>query len=77
MLLMGGSVPLYIYLGVSALTVLENVFPMIPDTSAFYQSKSVRNHQIRARYASGELMIDLSRDYGISPQRVSQIIHGQ
>jgi len=34
-----------------------------------------RNHDIRTRYAQGEVMTDLGREYGISCQRVSQIVH--
>ncbi len=34
----------------------------------------MRNTQIRARYAQGEAISDLARDFDISPQRVFQII---
>ena len=35
-----------------------------------------RPEQIRQRYASGERLSDLAREYGISPQRVWQIVTG-
>lgn len=34
-----------------------------------------RNEQLRARVANGERISDLAREYGISPQRVDQIVH--
>ena len=37
--------------------------------------KSERNAQIRARYANGEALSDLAREFGLSPQRVYQIVH--
>jgi hypothetical protein len=45
--------------------------PVLPE----YLSKSERNEQIRARYASGESIADLAREYQISDQRVFQILH--
>ena len=39
--------------------------------------KSERNAEIIARHAAGEGLSDLARYYGLSPQRVSQIVRGQ
>jgi Mor family transcriptional regulator len=36
-----------------------------------------RNHIIRQRFADGEGLSDLAREYGISPQRVYQIVHNR
>jgi len=36
--------------------------------------KSRRNHRIRARYEAGEGLSELGRIYGISKQRVWQIV---
>ncbi|MFC1961359.1 sigma factor-like helix-turn-helix DNA-binding protein [Chloroflexota bacterium] len=36
-----------------------------------------RNIMIRARYAAGESQADLARDFGISYQRVHQIVTGK
>ena len=36
--------------------------------------KSRRNHHIRARYEAGEGLSELARGYGISKQRVWQIV---
>jgi len=38
-------------------------------------SKSQHNEQLRTRYAAGESIADLAREYEISDQRVFQIIH--
>ena len=36
-----------------------------------------RNIIIRARYAAGETQAQLARDFGLSPQRVHQIVHNR
>ena len=36
-----------------------------------------RNEIIRLRYAAGEHLSDLAREFDISPQRVYQIVHGK
>ena len=36
-----------------------------------------RNQQIRERHSAGETISDLAREFGISPQRVSQIVRGR
>jgi hypothetical protein len=36
-----------------------------------------RNKQIRARYANGEKLSRLADVFGLSPQRISQIIRGR
>ena len=38
-------------------------------------TKHQRNEDIRARYVAGEAVVDLARLFGISEQRVSQIVH--
>ena len=38
---------------------------------------SARNRAIRTRHAAGEHMSDLAREYGVSHQRISQIVHGR
>jgi Mor family transcriptional regulator len=45
--------------------------PVLPE----YLSKSELNEQIRARYATGESIADLAREYEISDQHVFQILH--
>ena len=45
--------------------------PVLPE----YLSKLERNQHIRARYADGESIADLAREYKISDQRVFQILH--
>ena len=39
--------------------------------------KSARNTEIRTRFAAGEGLSDLAREYGLTPQRVYQIVHGK
>jgi hypothetical protein len=56
--------------------MLDSIFPYIlqrrnPSNS----EKIVRNNLIRQRYAEGDLMSDLSSEYGLSRQRISQIVH--
>jgi Mor family transcriptional regulator len=48
---------------------------------AYYEQDSIpkltthqRNQQIQERYKQGERISDLARQYGISPQRVDQIL---
>lgn len=36
-----------------------------------------RNARIRERFALGEALSDLAREFGISPQRVYQIVRGR
>ncbi len=43
--------------------------------SDFRLNTQMRNELIRQRYALGEGLSDLAREYGISPQRVYQIVH--
>jgi hypothetical protein len=40
-------------------------------------TKQRRNTEIRARYAAGDTVEHLARLFGISPQRVSQIVRGK
>ena len=36
--------------------------------------KTERNAEIRARYEAGEGLSDIGREYGLSPQRIYQIV---
>ena len=40
-------------------------------------SANERNRRIRARYAKGETVVALAEAFGISQQRVSQILRGK
>jgi Mor family transcriptional regulator len=40
-------------------------------------TKHRRNEDIRARYAQGETVVSLAEAFGISQQRVSQILRGK
>jgi plasmid maintenance system antidote protein VapI len=40
-------------------------------------SKPTRNQEIRERYTKGETVVDLAAAFGISQQRVSQILQGK
>ncbi len=40
-------------------------------------SKHERNRRIRERYAKGETVVSLAEVFGISQQRVSQILRGK
>lgn len=61
----------------AAKTVLNNIF--IGQPPRILQAKTLlsRNQRIQALYAEGELLCDIARDYGISSQRVWQIVQGQ
>jgi DNA-binding XRE family transcriptional regulator len=43
--------------------------------SIFHVDNQTRNQLIRRRHAAGESQTTLAREFGISPQRVYQIIH--
>jgi len=59
-----------------AKTVLFHTFSEFSPSIQHQKAVSSRNQRIRQLYADGELMIDLSKMYGISCQRISQIVHG-
>jgi hypothetical protein len=60
----------------AAFAFLDQIFPEIPQIRMSPSPKRVsRNELIRDRYEEGEFMSDLSREYGISRQRISQIVH--
>jgi hypothetical protein len=61
----------------AAKTILNNVFK--GQSSRILQAKTIltRDQRIQAMYAEGSLMADLADDYGISHQRVYQIVYGQ
>ena len=61
----------------AAKTVLNNIFIGQSPPILRQKALSARNQRIKRLYAEGELMSDLSREYGISRQRISQIVHGQ
>ena len=42
-----------------------------------YAITHTRNELVRLRFAAGETISELGRAFGISPQRVSQIIQGK
>jgi Mor family transcriptional regulator len=48
-------------------------FPLTDHTP----SKHERNRRIRERYAKGETVVSLAEVFGISQQRVSQILRGK
>ncbi len=62
---------------ISAKIVLNNVFTGQSPHILHQKAISARNQHIKRLYADGELMSDLSREYGVSRQRISQIVHGQ
>jgi Mor family transcriptional regulator len=59
---------LLMYLGQKASTV-----PLTDHTPTRYH----RNEQIRRRYQQGETVVRLAAAFGLSQQRVSQILHGK
>ena len=50
--------------------------PPTPQTDST-KTKSGRNTEIRARYAAGETVPELAEAYGISHQRIHQILQGK
>jgi hypothetical protein len=40
-------------------------------------SKTLRNQELQQRFDAGDRITDLAAEYGISPQRVSQIVRGK
>jgi predicted transcriptional regulator len=50
-------------------------FPTEPQTG--YIKKTDRNAEIIARYKTGETGAKIAKEFGISEQRVNQIIRGQ
>jgi Mor family transcriptional regulator len=50
-------------------------FPTTPQNDL--PRKAERNAEIHSRYADVETAGDLARDYNLSEQRISQIIHQQ
>ncbi len=64
------------FYAIAVKTVLYHVFCVsLGPKITKKQALTARNELIRARFACGEPMRDLAREYNISPQRVSQIIH--
>ncbi|SRR5258708_17266715 len=43
--------------------------------SSKVEEKSERNAEIHRRYEAGESIMDLAREYGLSFQRISEIVH--
>jgi Mor family transcriptional regulator len=60
----------------TVLLYIGQKLPIYPLTD-YTPSKVERNHQIRVRYTKGESVIALAEAYGISQQRVSQIVRGK
>ena len=50
--------------------------PVTPQTDGT-KPKPKRNAEIRARYATGETVPELANAYGISEQRIHQILRGK
>ena len=48
-------------------------FPLTDHTP----SKHERNRRIRTRYAQGDAVVELAEAFGISQQRVSQLLRGK
>ncbi len=60
----------------AAFALLDQTFPELPQLRSLPNPEQVtRNGLIRERYEEGEFMSDLSREYGISRQRISQIVN--
>ena len=64
-------------------TLLGELYRDIPlpqepiSNTSVTKKKTERNTTIRERFANGETLDELAAAYGISPQRVSQIIKGR
>jgi hypothetical protein len=54
----------------------DSPFPTEPQND-LVPAKTVRNAEIRARYATGETGASIAQAFGISEQRASLIIRGQ
>ena len=54
----------------------DTPFPTEPQND-LRPAQPERNEEIRLRRAEGGLVRDLAQDFGISEQRVSQIVHGK
>jgi Mor family transcriptional regulator len=54
----------------------DTPFPTEPQND-LVPAQTERNEEIRARYEAGEIRASLARAYGISEQRVNQIIRGR
>ncbi len=59
------------------LLVLEHVFTEPSPKLAQHNAIIARNQEILLRHAQGELGSDLAKEYGLSGQRISQIVYGQ
>lgn len=55
------------------LLYINSTLPTSPITRHIV-AKQDRNQEIRERYASGETLAELAKDYGISEQRVHEIV---
>jgi hypothetical protein len=56
---------------------LSLLYPTPKPQHPINRKKSDRNHLLKARYADGETISELARAFGLSPQRVDQIIRGK
>jgi hypothetical protein len=52
----------------------DTPFPTEPQND-LVPTQTERNAEIRTRYEHGEAVVDLAKEYGISEQRISQIVH--
>ena len=68
------------YLAVATFHIVEMLydtpFPDVPQNDLAVP-KGERNAEIVARYQAGETGAEIARAFGISEQRVSQIVHGR
>ena len=64
-------------IGWSVIVVLESIFTDFSPRKAKETLLLARNRRIRERFALGESTQNLAREFGISRQRVYQIMHGQ
>lgn len=65
------------YMELAPTLVLEHIFTELPPKVAQQNAILARNQDILARFALGELGSDLAKEYGLSHQRISQIVYGQ
>jgi ribosome-binding protein aMBF1 (putative translation factor) len=61
----------------SAVSYLLNKLNSLPSSPDLTLTTRERNIIIRARYAAGVSQAELARQFGISYQRVHQIVHGK
>ena len=76
----GGSEPQYgsgLEYIIGATACLLKLLYIGPESPNKRLSLDERNNLIRTRYSAGETLMELASAFGISFQRVSQIVHGK